>query len=408
MSGVDDMIALAVEGGDPVRTAPMPPWPCFQADEIGAVSAVLASGRVNYWTGEHGRAFEREFADFVDQPYGIALCNGTVALELALYALGIGEGDEVIVPSRTFIATASCAVMRGARPVVVDIDPVSQNMDPDAVEAAVTPKTRAIIAVHLGGWPCDMDRIVDIARRHGLYVIEDCAQAHGAEYRGQPVGSFGDAAAFSFCQDKIMTTGGEGGMLLLRDEAAWRRAWAFKDHGKDHELVFHHDHPPGHRWLHTSFGTNWRMTEMQAAIGRIQLGKLPAWLAARRAHASELAGRLAEVPGLRVPLPPAHAQSSFYRLYAFIKPGLLADGWNQDRIVDAINGEGIPCFHGSCSEIYREQAFARHGWSLSEPLPVARQAGMTSLSLLVHPTLDKDDIADTAAAVTKVMREAVR
>ncbi len=408
MSGANDMTALAVDGGTPVRSAPVPPWPFFATDEIEAVSEVLRSGKVNYWTGEHGRAFEREFADYVGQPYGIALCNGTVALELALLALGVGEGDEVIVPSRTFIATASCAVMRGARPIVVDIDPVSQNMDPDAVEAAVTPKTRAIIAVHLGGWPCDMDRIVDIARRHSLYVIEDCAQAHGAEYRGRPVGSFGDAAAFSFCQDKIMTTGGEGGMLLLRDEAAWCRAWAYKDHGKDHELVFRHDHPPGHRWLHTSFGTNWRMTEMQAAIGRIQLGKLPAWLAARRAHVAELADMLAEVPGLRVPLPPAHVQSSFYRLYAFIKPGLLADGWHQDRIVEAINGEGIPCFHGSCSEIYREQAFAKHGWSLPEPLPVARQAGLTSLALLVHPTLGKDDIADTAAAITKVMRVAVR
>jgi dTDP-4-amino-4,6-dideoxygalactose transaminase len=312
------------------------------------------------------------------------------------------------VPSRTFIATASCAVMRGARPIVVDIDPLSQNMAPDAIEAAITPRTRAIIAVHLGGWPCDMDRIADIARRHGLLVIEDCAQAHGAEYRGRPVGSFGDAAAFSFCQDKIMTTGGEGGMLLLRDEEAWRRAWAFKDHGKDYDLVFHHDHPPGHRWLHTSFGTNWRMTEMQAVLGRIQLGKLPAWLAVRRIHAAELANKLAEVPGLRVPLPPAHVKSSFYRLYAFIEPERLADGWDQDRMVAAINGEGIPCFHGSCSEIYREQAFARHGWSLSDPLPVARQLGMTSLALLVHPTLGKVDIADTVAAVTKVMREAAR
>jgi dTDP-4-amino-4,6-dideoxygalactose transaminase len=408
MFGVNEMAVLALDGGSPVREAPMPSWPQFGSDEIDAVSAVLASGRVNYWTGEQGRAFEREFADYVGMPYGIALCNGTVALELALYALGIGEGDEVIVPSRTFIATASCAVMRGARPVVVDIDPVSQTMDPDAFEAAITPRTRVVIPVHLGGWPCEMDRIIAIARRHGLFVIEDCAQAHGAEYRGKLVGGFGDAVAFSFCQDKIMTTGGEGGMLLLRDEQAWRRAWAFKDHGKDHDLVFYGVHPPGHRWLHTSFGTNWRMTEMQAAIGRIQLGKLPAWLAGRRTHAAELASKLADVPGLRVPLPPAHAKSSFYRLYAFIETDRLAEGWNQDRIVEAINGEGILCFHGSCSEIYREQAFARHGWSLSEPLPVARQTGMTSLALLVHPTLKKDDIADTAAAVTKVMRAAVR
>ncbi|MDQ6965820.1 MAG: DegT/DnrJ/EryC1/StrS family aminotransferase, partial [Mariprofundaceae bacterium] len=205
-----------------VRNKDFPGWPAFSPEEIDAVSAVLASGKVNYWTGDEGRSFEREFTDYTGMPHAIALCNGTVALELALYTLGIGDGDEVIVPSRTFIATASCVVMRGARPVVVDIDPLSQNIDADCIEAAITPATRAIIAVHLGGWPCDMQRISEIAKKHGLFVIEDCAQAHGAEYRGRAVGSFGDAAAFSFCQDKIMTTGGEGGILLLRDEDAWR------------------------------------------------------------------------------------------------------------------------------------------------------------------------------------------
>jgi dTDP-4-amino-4,6-dideoxygalactose transaminase len=403
----DDLL-LAIDGGRPVRTAAFPAWPCFDQEQIDAVTEVLHSGKVNYWTGGEGRAFEKEFAGYVGMPYGIALCNGTVALELALYALGIGPGDEVIVPSRTFIATASAVVMRGAVPVVADIDARSQNLSVATIRKAVTSKTRGILVVHLGGWPCEMDEITRFAGAHGLKVIEDCAQAHGAEYRGRPVGGFGDAAAFSFCQDKIMTTGGEGGMLLLRDEQAWRRAWAFKDHGKDYDLVFHHDHPPGHRWLHTGFGTNWRMTEMQAAIGRIQLEKLPAWLASRRANAAKLARHLAGVPGLHVPLPPDHAQPSFYRLYAFIGLDSLADGWSQNRIVEAINREGVPCFHGSCSEIYREQAFVRHGWSPAVPLPAARLAGMTSLAFLVHPTLGKDDIADTVRAVEKVMRKAVR
>lgn len=386
--------------------AGFPGWPVFTAEEIDAVSAVLASGRVNYWTGDEGRNFEREFSECTGMPHAIALCNGTVALELALVALGIGSGDEVIVPSRTFIATASSAVMRGARPVVVDIDPFSQNMDAACIEAAISAKTRAIIAVHLGGWPCDMHRILDIAKRHGLYVIEDCAQAHGAGYHGRPVGSFGDAAAFSFCQDKIMTTGGEGGMLLLRDEHVWRRAWAFKDHGKDYDLVGRSDHPPGHRWLHTSFGTNWRMTEMQAAIGRIQLRLLPEWVAKRRAHALLFAMHLKDTPGLSIPLPAPDVQSSFYRLYACIGLEQLAAGWNQDRIVGEINREGVPCFHGSCSEIGREQAFVRRGWE-SGNLPGAERAGRASLALLVHPTLSKDDVIAMARVIDRVMRRAV-
>ncbi|HCS12249.1 MAG: aminotransferase [Zetaproteobacteria bacterium CG06_land_8_20_14_3_00_59_53] len=388
------------------RKAGFPGWPQFTPEEIGAVSAVLASGRVNYWTGDEGRLFEREFAEFTGMPHAIALSNGTVALELALHALGVGEGDEVIVPSRTFIATASSAVMRGARPVVVDIDPFSQNMDADCIEAAITPNTRAIIAVHLGGWPCDMDRIMEIAGRHGLFVIEDCAQAHGAEYRGRPVGSFGDAAAFSFCQDKIMTTGGEGGMLLLRDEAAWRKAWAFKDHGKDFDLVGRSDHPPGHRWLHTSFGTNFRMTEMQAAIGRIQLRLLPEWVSKRRAHALFFARELQDTPGLSVPLPPPHVHSSFYRLYTAIDLQQLHDDWNQDRIVEEINAAGVPCMHGSCSDISREKAFAGRGWQCS-PHPGAETAGRTSLALLVHPTLQDSDIVEMARVIDKVMRRAV-
>jgi len=388
------------------RNQDFPGWPAFSPEEIDAVSGVLASGKVNYWTGDEGRQFEREFAEFTGMPHAIALSNGTVALELALYALGIGDGDEVIVPSRTFIATASCVVMRGARPVVVDIDPLSQNIDAACIEAAITPATRAIIAVHLGGWPCEMDHILAIAKRHGLYVIEDCAQAHGAEYHGQPVGSFGDAAAFSFCQDKIMTTGGEGGLLLLRDENAWRRAWAFKDHGKDFEQVNRTDHLPGHRWLHTTFGTNWRMTEMQAAIGRIQLRLLPEWVETRRAHAQRFAQLLNSTPGLSIPMPAAGIHSSFYRLYTTIDTGGLAADWNQDRIVEEIHAAGVPCMHGSCSEIGREQAFADKGWVIGT-LPAARRAGETSLALLVHPTLSQDDISEMAQVVDQVMRRAV-
>lgn len=400
--------ALAIEGGQPVRTMPFPPWPVFEQDEIDAASAVLASGRVNYWTGEECRRFEEEFAAFSGTRHAISLANGTLALELALYALDIGPGDEVIVPARTFIASASCAVARGAVPVVADVDPASQNLTADAVLAALTLRTRAIVAVHLAGWPCDMGPILALARERGIKVIEDCAQAHGATYKGRPVGSLGDCAAFSFCQDKIMTTGGEGGMLVLNDTRLWEKAWAYKDHGKSHDAVFKRDHPPGFRWLHESFGSNFRMTEMQAAIGRLQLGKLPQRLAARQRNAAMLDEGFAAIPGLRVTRPPEGVGHAYYKYYVFLEPEALASGWDVTRINEAINAEGVPCFTGSCSEIYRERAFADRGWGPARRLPVAQRLGETSLMFMVHPAPGEAEMSDTVGAVAKVMRAAAR
>lgn len=397
----------ALNGGEPVRREPFAPWPYYAPDEIEAVTRVLASGRVNYWTGQECVRFEEAYAEYTGVRHAIALANGTLALELALYALGIGPGDEVVVPSRTFIASASCVVARGATPMVADIDPLSQNLTVDTIRAVLTPRTRAIVAVHLGGCPCDMDAIMAFAREHGLFVIEDCAQAHGARYRGRPVGSLGDLAAFSFCQDKIISTGGEGGMLLTNNTEWWEKAWAYKDHGKSYDAVFRREHAPGFRWLHESFGSNWRMTEMQAAIGRLQLGKLEDWMAARRRHTGMLADGFARIPGLRLTSESADVVHAYYRYYAFLEPDMLRDGWNQTRIVAAIQAEGVPCFVGSCSEIYREKAFTAAGLNPSQRLPVAQQIGETSLAFLVHPTLDAQAMQDTCAAVGKVMRAAV-
>ena len=397
---------LQVLGRQPVRTTPFAPWPHFEADEIEAATRVLRSGKINYWTGEEGRQFEREFSTQAGCKYGVAVANGTVALELALYALGIGSGDEVIVPSRTFIASASCAVMRGAKPVLADVDRESQNLTADAIRPLITSRTKAIIAVHLAGWPCDMDPILELGREKGLKVIEDCAQCHGATYKNHPVGSFGDVAAFSFCQDKIMTTGGEGGMLTTNDDTVWRRAWSFKDHGKNYDTVYHHKHPPGFRWLHESFGTNWRLTEMQAAIGRILLQKLPGFVERRRRNADILTKNLATIRGLRVTVPPPGIGHSYYKYYAFVRPENFKNGWDRDRVIAAINAEGIPCFSGSCGEIYLEKAF-RAEWRPLRRLKVARELGETSLMFLVHPTLSEKDMADTCDAVEKVFDIAV-
>ncbi|OYU17894.1 MAG: aminotransferase [Rhodobacteraceae bacterium PARR1] len=384
------------------------PWPSFAEDELMAVQAVLRSGKVNYWTGEEGKTFEREYAQATGRRYGIALANGTLALELALEAFGVGAGDAVITASRTYVASASCAVMRGAVPVVADVDPDSQCVTAETLRAALTPKTRAIVAVHLGGWPCPMDEIMALAAEHDLVVIEDCAQAHGATWRGQPVGAFGHAAAFSFCQDKIITTGGEGGMLVLDDEAAYKKAWAYKDIGRNYDAVYNRQHPPGFRWLTESFGTNWRLTEMQSAIGRIQLRKLPDWPAARRRNAGILADGFGACRALRVPMPPAHAGHAFYKFYAFVRPEELAEGWDRDRVMAEINARGIGCTVGSCSEIYREKAFMDRGWGPAQPLPVAQALGDTSLMFMVHPTLARESLDATVNAVRSVMTDASR
>ena len=264
------------------------PWPHYEDDEVEKVTSLLKSGKVNYWTGDEGRQFETEYAQYLGRKHAVAVANGTVALELALYALGIGSGDEVIVPSRTYIASASCAVMRGALPVVADVDSISQVLTVQTITAALTNKTKAIVVVHLAGWPCAMDEIMALANERGLFVIEDCAQAHGARYNGKPVGAWGHVAAFSFCQDKIMSTGGEGGLIALDDELLWKKAWAYKDIGRSYDAVYNKEHAPGFRWLTESFGTNWRLTEIQSAIGRIQLRKLDDWILKRRANAEIL------------------------------------------------------------------------------------------------------------------------
>jgi len=312
----------------------------------------------------------------------------------------------VIVPSRTFIASASCVVMRGARPVMADVDPISQNITAETIEPHITPKTKAIIVVHLAGWPCDMDPIIELARRHDLKVIEDCAQSHGAYYKGRMVGSLGDVAAFSFCQDKIMTTGGEGGMMTTNDPVLWEKAWAFKDHGKSFNAVYNLKQRTGYNWVHESFGTNWRMTEIQSAIGRIQLGKLPFWLNQRRKNAAFLTTCFSDIPALRVTVPSENFGHAYYKYYTFVKTPLLKNGWNRDRIIEAINEEGIPCFGGSCSEIYLEKAFDQNGLRPVNRLPIAKELGETSLMFYVHPTLNEQNLLATCNAVKKVIIKA--
>ena len=392
--------------GEVVTSAYMAPWPRYEQDEIDAVTRVLRSGKVNYWTGTEGRQFEREFADFTGLQHAVFVANGTVALELALRALNLPPGSEVITTPHTFIATASAIVAVGLRPVFADIDPESGNITTETIEVAITPRTSAVIVVHLGGWPARMPDIQSLCRNHGLRLVEDCAQAHGAMIGDRHAGTFSDIAAWSFCQDKIITTGGEGGMVGTDDEALWRRMWSYKDHGKSWEAVYERDHPPGFRWLHDDFGSNWRGTEMQAAIGRIQYRKLPEWHKQRTENALYLADRLREIPGVTVSLPEEPYQHAFYRLYARLDLDTLGEGWSRDRLIGHMGSQGTPMFTGSCAEIHREKAFTAAGIAPAEPLPNAVARGEDVLAFLVHPGLSTDDLALTADNLMAVLTQA--
>ena len=380
---------------------PFSPWPSFTQEEADAVSRVVLSNKVNYWTGTEGREFEKEFASWADSEYAIALGNGTLALDVALKALNVGAGDEVITTPRTFLASASSIVTAGGAPVFADVDLNSQAITAASIKAVLTPKTKAVIVVHLAGMPAEMDEIMALSKEHGFYVIEDCAQAHGAKYKGRSVGSIGHVGAWSFCQDKIMTTGGEGGMVTTNSKELWSTMWSYKDHGKSFDAIYNREHPPGFRWLHESFGTNWRMTEMQAVLGRIQLTRMNDWTAKRQAYGAELDKAASGFNCIRLVEVPDYCEHAEYKHYMFIKPECLAEGWDRDRIVNTIVERGVPCFQGSCSEVYLEKAFDNTPWRPEKRLPNAVELGETSIMFLVHPTLTEDEIAKT----TQVMKE---
>jgi dTDP-4-amino-4,6-dideoxygalactose transaminase len=387
---------------------PLSPWPSFTQEEADAVQNVLLSNKVNYWTGQEGREFEKEFADFADSNYAVALGNGTLALDVALKAMCIATGDEVITTPRTFLASASSIVTAGAKPVFADVDLNSQNITAKSIEAVLTEKTKAVIVVHLAGMPAEMDSIMELSEKHGFYVIEDCAQAHGAKYKGRSVGSIGHVGAWSFCQDKIMSTGGEGGMVTTNDETLWKTMWSYKDHGKSWDAIYNREHPPGFRWLHESFGTNWRLTEMQSAIGRIQLKRMIDWTQKRNINAAKIEETLAKFLSIRLVKIPDHVQHAQYKYYAFIKLEHLAKGWTRDRIVDEINLLGVPCFQGSCSEVYLEKAFDTTNFRPKDRLCNAVELGETSIMLLVHPTLTPSEIAKTCEALEKILKTATK
>jgi len=379
-------------------------WPSFTQEEANAVHSVLLSNKVNYWTGSECREFEKEFAEWAESAHAIALGNGTLALDVALKAFKISQGDEIIVTSRTFIASISSIVNAGAIPIFADVDLDSQNITFNSIRAVITEKTKGIVCVHLAGWPCEMDKIMDLASEFDLFVIEDCAQAHGAKFKDRAVGSIGHIGCWSFCQDKIMTTGGEGGMITTNDDSLWRKMWAYKDHGKSYEAVYERQHPKGYKWLHESFGSNYRMTEMQAVIGRIQLKKMNEWHSKRLDNSYKIWNIAKRFSALRIPEVPNYIEHAAYKCYVFVKSDQLKENWNRDRIIKEINALGIPCRTGVCSEVYLEKAFDNSNFRPAQRLPNAKDLGEDSLMFLVHPTLTEIEIQQTCDTISTIMK----
>ncbi len=376
----------------------LPPWPIFEADELAAVEAVLRSGRVNYWTGDQCKLFERAWSDYHGGIHSLAMANGSLTLDTALKVLGIGAGDEVIVSPRSYVASAMCAVLAGATPVFADVDANSGNMTVASMEAVRTSRTKACIPVHIAGWPCDMPAISAWAAQHGIHIIEDCAQAHGAHIDGRSVGTWGVFSSWSFCQDKIMTTGGEGGMLCTPDLRLWKKAWQHSNHGKDYDLSHAKVAEPGFRWLVQHEGTNLRMTEMQAAIGICQLRKLDDWVGRRARNSAIMQDALRGFRGVRVPgTPVGHAH---YRCMAYVNAAA-----DRPKLLAALVSAGLPANIGSCSEIYREPIFAQHGLAPANPLPVAHALGETSIALMVHHTIDEVTMHRHASHIADVLRQ---
>ena len=361
-------------------------WPFITDKMCSEVNKILKSGKLNQWNNNKVNEFEKKFSEYINSNYAVAVFNGTVALELCIKTLDLKLNDEVIVTPRTFIASGSCCAWLGLKPVFVDVDINSQNITLDSIKSAITEKTKAVILVHLAGWPCELEEIVNFCRNKGIYIIEDCAQAHGAKYNNKSVGTWGDINAWSFCQDKIITTGGEGGMVTTNNADLYKRAWSLKDHGKDYDTVFNKEHPPGFRWLHKNIGTNWRMMPIQAVIGIEALNLLDDWVNHRRMIANIYNENLKDISGVRLTLPPENIYHSYYKYYFFIESANF--NISRDEIIDKINDKNIFCQVGSCSEIYKE--IALQDFKPSKKLINAKKLFETAILLKCDPTITKD------------------
>ena len=383
-------------------------WPFFDKKDIQTTSKILESGKVNYWTGQECKLFENEFSEKFDSKFAISMANGSVALSSCYEALSLNPGDEIITTPRTYIATSSSAVLQGLKPIFADVDRNSGCITDKTIEPLINKKTKAITVVHIGGWPAEMNKICDLAKTYNLKIIEDCAQSPGAKINGENAGTFGDVSAWSFCQDKIISTCGEGGMVTTSDENIWRNIWSFKDHGKSYEKMLEKNSSPSFKWVHNSFGTNFRMTEIQAAIGRNQLKKFNDWHLTRKRNAEYFIKELSDLNLLRIPFVPSNIEHAWYKFTVYLNSNALASDWSREKILSAIRDKGYPAFSGSCSEIYLEKCFIDNNIYPKNPLPIARELGETSLTFLIHPTISMDQLQKYGSVIKEIVLKASR
>ena len=394
---------LALDGSTPLRSTPFPAWPIYGPAEEEALLAALHSGR--WFLADHIKRFEREFATFQQAAFGIATSNGTTAIQVALAAIGIRPGDEVIVPAYTFIATASAVVATGGIPVFADIDPDTYNIDPASAEAAITEKTVAIIGVHIAGRPCDLDALCALAAHRNIHLIEDAAQAHAAAWKGRRVGAIGHLGTFSFQASKNLC-GGEGGFIATDDEALADRAWSVHNCGRSRT---------GAWYEHPLVGSNYRISEFHAALLLSQLTRLEAQTARRSENATLLTSLLDQIEGVEPLAADERITTHAHHLYIL---RYRAEGMSRNRFIEALCAEGIPCASGY-RPLYGEAAFAAHfaDYPLTSTYfggppdyrevccPVtervcASESVWLTQNMLLGPA---DDMRDIAAAVAKVL-----
>ena len=361
-------------------------WPSYPNILVNSISSLFKTGLVNYLIGNNGKSFEKEFSKKMGIKYSAAVSNGSIALEIALLSLGIKKNDEVIVTSRSYNSSASSILRVGAKPIFCDIDSNTFNICTKSLKSKITKKTKAILCVHLYGYPCEIFKIKKIIKNSQIKIIEDCSQAHGAKIKNKPVGCFGTIGIWSFCYDKIISTGGEGGMISTNSKTIYSKIWSLKEIGKDYNKFYKNRKSINFPYIHDHVGTNARMTEVQSLIGRYQLKNLDSYIRIRNRNALILSSYLNDIKKINIPVIPKNITHAFYRYTITIQSELKNPSNIRNNIIRKIISKKIFCNVGGCPEIYNEKPF-NLDLNASKNIKVANIIGKTSISFLVDNTI---------------------
>jgi len=377
-------------------------WPNYSSQEIDLVKKVLQSNKVNYWTGQQCKLFEKEFSNYIGVRYSVAVANGSVGLDLAVAALNLPKGSEVIVTPRSYITSVTCVIKNKLKPIFADVDFWSQNLSLEHIKKKITFRTKAVILVHLAGMPCDMFPILELTKKLNIKIIEDCSQAHGAVYNNKIVGSMGDISVWSFCNDKIISTCGEGGMVSTNNNKYFKKIWAGKDCGRNIDKIKKNNLKVGFKWIHDFEGTNLRMTELQAAVGRYQLKKLDSWIKIRNRNAKKILDTCKKYSFIDYKEFSKNIKHAYYRCYILVNNKKLKKGWNRDKIIGSLLKKKIKCNSGSCPEIYLEKSIKNKKLRPKKNLPNAKLLGQATIAFEVHNKISKKSIVYICSLIKRV------